>query len=123
MAALTMIIIFLITAAVSFVILEIASLYFWLAMLIDALKKKDTMWIALLIVGFLTGALCGLLAVLYYELMYRDEQGHRKSNRAFVILVISTIVFFIVLIILLIMLINETGNLLNAFYSQFMLPS
>jgi hypothetical protein len=44
---------------------------FWLWMFIDALKKRDILWIALFIFCFFTGFLSGLIATLYYYIVYR----------------------------------------------------
>jgi fructose-specific phosphotransferase system IIC component len=107
------------------IVFEVISFIFWLNMLTDALKKRDTLWIALLIVGFLSGVLSGLFAALYYEIMYMDEQGHRKSNQAFTFMVISFILFCVVSLIFLIIIlkngvdiINTLSNSLTTFYSM-----
>ena len=53
------------------IILLILGYLFWLWMIIDALKKRDTLWIALFIVSFFTGFLSGIIATLYYIIVYK----------------------------------------------------
>jgi hypothetical protein len=55
------------------VVLLIAGFIFWLWMFIDALKKRDTLWIALFIFSFLTGFLGGLMATIYYFVVYTKK--------------------------------------------------
>jgi hypothetical protein len=51
----------------------IANFVFWLWMLVDALRKRDTLWIALLIFSFFTGFLSGLMATVYWFVVYRKR--------------------------------------------------
>jgi hypothetical protein len=44
---------------------------FWLWMFIDCLKKRDILWITLFIFCFFTGFLSGLIATLYYYIVYK----------------------------------------------------
>lgn len=55
------------------VILAILSYVFWLWMFIDAVKKRDTMWILLFVVSFLTGFLSGIIAFIYYMVVYKKK--------------------------------------------------
>jgi hypothetical protein len=53
------------------IILLIAGYIFWLWMFIDALKKRDTLWIVLFIFCFFTGFLGGLIATIYWFVEYK----------------------------------------------------
>ena len=55
------------------IILAIISYIFWLWMFIDAVKKRDNMWIILFIVSFLTGFLSGVIAGIYYIVEYKKK--------------------------------------------------
>lgn len=52
-------------------VLVVLSYIFWVVMFVDALKKRDLLWIALFIFSFFTGFLSGLLALIYYFAEYR----------------------------------------------------
>jgi hypothetical protein len=53
------------------IILLIISYVFWLLMFIDAVKKRDILWIFLFIFCFFTGFLSGIIATIYYFVAYR----------------------------------------------------
>ncbi|MFH0817638.1 MAG: hypothetical protein V1909_03305 [Candidatus Micrarchaeota archaeon] len=59
------------------IILIVLSYLFWLWMFIEALKKRDTLWIALFIIAFLTGFLSWLVPLLYYFIEYRKKDERR----------------------------------------------
>ena len=52
---------------------------FWLWMFIEALKKRDTLWIILFLVGILTGIFGLLFALFYYFLEY--EKGKKAGKK------------------------------------------
>jgi len=53
---------------------------FWLWMFIEALKKRDTLWIILFLVGVITGIFGLLFALLYYFLEYeKNKKGSKKK--------------------------------------------
>lgn len=60
------------------IILMLIGFMFWMWMFIDALKKRDMMWVALFVVSLMTGALSGLVAGLYYLIVYKKNKpvGH-----------------------------------------------
>ncbi|HIH14975.1 MAG TPA: hypothetical protein HA360_00395 [Nanoarchaeota archaeon] len=52
---------------------------FWLWMFIEALKKRDTMWIILFLVGLFTMMFGWIFALLYYFLEYeKNKKGSKK---------------------------------------------
>lgn len=53
------------------IILAVLSYVFWLVMFIDALKRRDMLWIALFIFCALTGVLSGIIAAVYYWEVYK----------------------------------------------------
>ena len=53
---------------------------FWVWMFIDALTRRDTLWIALFIISFLTGFLPGIMASVYYYTVYKKERGQIVGN-------------------------------------------
>ena len=53
------------------IILIILSYIFWLVMFIDALKRRDILWIILFIFCFFTGFLSGIIAIIYYFVAYK----------------------------------------------------
>jgi hypothetical protein len=101
-----------------FIVFEVVSFIFWLNMLTDALKKRDALWIALLVVGFFSGVLSGLFAAIYYEIMYTDEQGHRKSNPAFTFMIISFILFCAVSFLFLIIVLKDGTSMIDSFFNS-----
>jgi hypothetical protein len=82
-------------------------------MLTDALKRRDSLWITLLTVGILTG-LDGLFAALYYEIMYKDEQGHHKSCKAFILMMISFILLCLLAIAFFVILIFDGTSIISS---------
>ena len=53
---------------------------FWLWMFIEALKKRDVLWIILFLVGIWTVLFGLLFALLYYFLEYEtDKNGSKKK--------------------------------------------
>lgn len=54
---------------------------FWIWMLIEALKKRDVLWIALLTIGIFTGIFGLLFALLYYLLEYSKKETVKKRIR------------------------------------------
>ncbi|NOZ80791.1 MAG: hypothetical protein GXP63_03900 [DPANN group archaeon] len=57
------------------VILIILGYIFWLVMFIDALKRRDTLWILLFVLSFFTGFLNGILATIYYFVVYKPQKA------------------------------------------------
>lgn len=55
------------------VILGILGFIFWLWMFIDALKHRDILWIVLFVFCFFTGFLQGIIAIIYYFVVYRNR--------------------------------------------------
>lgn len=53
-----------------FVFLIILGYIFWLCMFIDALRRRDVLWIVLFIFCFFTGFLSGIIALIYYFVAY-----------------------------------------------------
>lgn len=54
-------------------ILLIISFVFWLVMLLDAVKRKDTGWIILFVFCAITGVLSGIIATIYYFVAYKHH--------------------------------------------------
>jgi hypothetical protein len=101
------------------IVLAVVSFLFWLNMLTDALKKRDVLWISLLVAGFLSGVLSGLFSTLYYEIMYKDDNGHHKKDPIFILMVVSTIVFILVSIVFFVILFRESGNIFDTLFNAF----
>ena len=55
------------------IILLIISFVFWLIMFIDAVKKRDALWIVLFIFCAFTGFLSGIIATIYYFVAYKRQ--------------------------------------------------
>lgn len=62
-------------------IVLILSYVFWLFMFVDALKKRDILWIALFAFSFFTGFLSGILAALYYFIVYKKNIPPPKKTK------------------------------------------
>ncbi len=68
-------------AAIAFlIILLIVEYVFWLFMFIDAVKKRDTLWIALFAFSFITGFLSGILATIYYFVVYKKPAQQPQAE-------------------------------------------
>ena len=63
----------------TFFILALLALLLWLWMLVEALKRRDVLWIVLLLFSLFTGFLVPLFAFLYYLLEYEKRSVKRKS--------------------------------------------
>ncbi|NTV23531.1 MAG: hypothetical protein HGA85_04110 [Nanoarchaeota archaeon] len=120
MVASWIILIFAVLAFLLFLIMTTLSFIFWLEMATDALKIRDNLWITLLMISFVTGLFSGLAAYLYYEIMYKDEEGHHRPSRSYKYMVISTLLFVAVFVVLILMLVFDGGEILNQFFSQFL---
>ena len=62
------------------IILTIIGYIFWLFMFIDALKRRDTLWILLFILSFFTGFLSGILATIYYFVIYKSQKEQTAKS-------------------------------------------
>ena len=60
-------------AVIAIIIFLVLSYLFWIWMFIDAVKKRDVMWIVLFVVSALTGFLSGVLATIYYFVEYKKK--------------------------------------------------
>lgn len=56
------------------IVLALACYLFWLWMFIDALARRDTLWIALFIVCFFVAGLSGIIAFVYYITVYKKNK-------------------------------------------------
>ncbi len=62
------------------IIILIIEYVFWLFMLIDAIKKRDVLWICLFAFSFITGFLSGVLALIYYFVEYKKPARLQNQN-------------------------------------------
>jgi hypothetical protein len=67
------IIAFILGLGIFIIIILVVEYLFWLWMFIDALRKRDILWITLFILSFFTGFLSGVIATLYYVIAYKKS--------------------------------------------------
>ncbi|MBI5798086.1 hypothetical protein HZA98_04250 [Candidatus Woesearchaeota archaeon] len=64
-----------------FIILGVLTLIFWIWMFADAIKKKDTAWIILLIIALFTGFFALVFALIYYFTLYKKNPRLHKRRK------------------------------------------
>jgi hypothetical protein len=84
---------FILSLGVFVLILLFLSAIFWMFMFIDALKRRDILWIVLFIFCFFTGFLSGVIAIIYFFVVYKA-----KANTILKLAGISAIINIFILI-------------------------